>query len=282
MSARSTIGATLISALSRSTARTTAALTCSGVQVPRPARRLDPGVGEHPRLADEARRDHGDADALRVEVGPQGEGEAAQAELGRAVDRGSGGGCLAVRRADEDEVAGAALDHRRRERLRHQHRRLEVDAQGALQLLGGEVIERPGARQARVGDENVHVRRFGGEALRRALLGQVGRQHPVAVARQLGGERLERLALAGAEHEARPPAASASGDRPAEAACGPCEQRFSAGKFHPRAQASSQAADRIRWFPNGQEWACEVRMATKCWFSVSKRPGDRLHCRRSR
>ncbi len=62
-------GATATSTLSRSIALTTAAPTCSGRSGAHPRRRLGPGVREHPRFADEARRDQRDADALRAEVG---------------------------------------------------------------------------------------------------------------------------------------------------------------------------------------------------------------------
>ena len=146
---------------------------------------------------------------------------------------------------DEDEVAGAALDHRREQRLRHQHRRLEVDPQRPDHLFRGEVIERAGAGQARVGDEDVHVPRLGGQQLAGARLGEVGRQGPVAVARQLGGERLQGVALAGAEEDGRPLVGHGQGDRPAEASRGPGEQRCLTGKFHPRPQATNRAAERI-------------------------------------
>ena len=100
-------------------------------------------------------------------------------------------------------MAGAALEHRRVERPGEQHRRLEVDAQRAGQLLGGEVGQAPGAGQPGVGDEDVDRARLGGELLGGARLGQVGGEDAVAVAGQLRGQRLQRLGLAAAQHQGR-------------------------------------------------------------------------------
>src|SRR5680860_1474965 len=58
-------------------------------------RRLGAAGGEHAGLADEARRDQGDADRARGQVGAQAEREAAQAELGRVIYGGAGAGRLA-------------------------------------------------------------------------------------------------------------------------------------------------------------------------------------------
>ena len=107
-------------------------------------------------------------------------------------------------RGDEDQVAGAALEHRRVQRPGQQHRRLEVDPQGARHLLGAEVRQPAGPRQPRVGDEDVDLAGLGGQLLGGARLGQVGRQHPVALARQLRRQRLQRLGLARAQGDARP------------------------------------------------------------------------------
>ena len=55
-------------------------------------RQLGAGFGEHAGVADEAGQHHRDADALRRQVLAQRQREAAQAELGRRVDRGAGRG----------------------------------------------------------------------------------------------------------------------------------------------------------------------------------------------
>ena len=68
------------------------------------------GVVEHARVADEAREHHGHADAA-ARRSSRSAGEAAQAELGRPVDRAAGAGGLARQRRHEHDVAGAARGH---------------------------------------------------------------------------------------------------------------------------------------------------------------------------
>ena len=181
---RSSSGATAISTLSATIALLHRGGDRGGGGGPQPRRRLAAGVGEHPGLADEAGRDQRDADPARGEVGAQAEREAAQAELGRVVDGGAGAGRLARQRGDEDEVAGAALEHFREEGAGEQHRRLEVDAQGALHLLGGELGQPARAGQPGVGDEDVDARGRRGEALGLTVLGEVGDDDPVVLAGQ--------------------------------------------------------------------------------------------------
>ena len=77
------------------------------------------------------------------------------------------------------------------------HRRLEVDAQRALQALAGVVGQAPRSRQAGVGDEDVDRAGFGGQLLRRAGLGEIGGDGAVALARQLLGKLFERLRACG-------------------------------------------------------------------------------------
>ena len=62
-------------------------------------------------------------------------------------------------------MAGARLQHRRVEGAGEQHRRLEVDPQRPLDLLGSEVVQLAGAGQTGVGDEDLGARGLGGEAL---------------------------------------------------------------------------------------------------------------------
>ena len=83
----SATGATSISPRLRSIARSVARATCSGDFVPDAARQRDAGVLEHAGVADEAGEDRRHADAGAVQLGAQRAGEAAQAELRRAVDR---------------------------------------------------------------------------------------------------------------------------------------------------------------------------------------------------
>ena len=144
---RSRSGATVISTLSSADRLPDRVGNRRGGGGAQARRRLGARVGEHPGVADEAGRDQRDADPARGEVGAQAEREAAQAELGRVVDGGARARRLARQRGDEDEVAGAALEHLREERPGEQHRRLEVDAQGALHLLGGE-LGQPARRRA--------------------------------------------------------------------------------------------------------------------------------------
>ena len=71
-------------------------------------------------------------------------------------------------------MAAAALDHARHERARELDRRAQVDVEGAVDLLGGEVDDRPAGRERRVGDE--HVDRAGALGqLRRSRARRPGR-----------------------------------------------------------------------------------------------------------
>ena len=174
------------------------------VPVPMPGGDFAPESANMPA----SRMKPGETSETPTPLGPrsaaQAEGEAAQAELGRVVDRATRARRLARERGDEDEVAGAALDHRREQRLGHQHRRLEVDAQGALHLLGAEVAPAsplPAGRRWRRGRRPSPA--SAAELLGGAGLGEVGGQDPVPVAGQPRGHLLERLALAGAEQERR-------------------------------------------------------------------------------
>ncbi len=90
---------------------------------------------------------------------------------------------------------------------------------------------------------------LGRQGLGGAGLGEVGRQHPVALAGQALGQRLESIALAGAEQELGPAIGKRFGDRTAKSPGRAGEQGLPSGKFHPRAQASSDLADRIQRFP---------------------------------
>src|SRR3954466_11388533 len=111
-----------------------------------PGRWLGAGVGEHAGFADEAGRDEGDTDTAGGEVGAETEGEAAEAELGRVVDRRPWARRLAGKRGDEEEMARTLLQHRWIKGTGEQHRGLEVDAERPLQLLGAELVQLPGRR----------------------------------------------------------------------------------------------------------------------------------------
>jgi hypothetical protein len=141
-------------------------------------------------------------------------------------------------------MAAAPLQHRRVERPRHQHRRLEVDPQRPHDLLGAEIRQQTGARQPGVGDEDVDLARLGREPLGGAGLGQVGRQRPVPIAGQLGRQGFKSLGVTAAEDQLGVLCRQRLDDRPAQSPGGTGEQRFAAGKFHPRPQASTRPAER--------------------------------------
>ena len=110
------------------------------------------------------------------------------------------------------------------------------------------------------------VARLGGELLGGAGLGEVGGQRRGG--RSPGSSAASASsasALAGAEDQRRAALGQRLGDRPAEAAGGAGEQCCAAGKFHPRAQATSRDCR--------QEFGMQVRKATKCLCFVSKRAG---------
>jgi hypothetical protein len=142
-------------------------------------------------------------------------------------------------------VAFAALDHRREEGAGEQHRRLEVDPHRPLHVLLAEVGEPAGPGKAGIGDEHIDPAGVGGELLGRARLGQVRRHDAVIAVGELRRQRLECLRLASAQQQRCPALGQSRRDRPAEAAGGAGEECCAAGKFHPKAQASSRAADRI-------------------------------------
>ncbi len=129
-------------------------------------------------------------------------------------------------------MAGAALQHFREERAGEQHRRLEVDAQGALHLLGGELGEPARAGEPGVGDEDVDARGRRGEPLRLTVLGEVGDDDAVAGAGQALGQRQEVLLAAPAQYKGGAVAGEALGDRPTEAAGGPGKKCCAPGNLH--------------------------------------------------
>ncbi len=118
---------------------------------------LDARLGEHAGVADEAGEDRRDADAACAQVRAQGGGEAAQAELGRVVDRSAGGRRLAGEGGHEQQVSAAARDHRRDERVREGDRGAQVDVERAVDLLHRERLQASGRGQRGVGHENVEI-----------------------------------------------------------------------------------------------------------------------------
>jgi hypothetical protein len=141
-------------------------------------------------------------------------------------------------------VTAAPFQHRRGERLGQHHRGLEVDPDRAGQLLRAEVLQPAGGGQPGVGEKDVDLAGVGGELQRRARLGEVGGHHPVPLSRQLGSEGLQCLGLTSTQRQRRTSLGERLRNRPAEAASGAREECCTAGKFHPRAQASSRRADR--------------------------------------
>ena len=162
--ARSASGATSTSARLRSIARTIAAATVLRRARADAGRQRRAGVGEHPGVADEAREDAGDADAVVREVLPQRQREAAQPELRRRVERRAR--LAALPESEETKTrwprprSTIALASSRREH----DRRAQVDVEHAVDLVEGRTTSSsPAAGQRGVGDEHVDVARAVGE-----------------------------------------------------------------------------------------------------------------------
>ena len=73
-----------------------------------------------------ARADDADANAVLAEVFGHAGGKALKAPFGGAIDAAAGKGIATGERADVDDVAGAALDHRGDDRARNKKNALEV------------------------------------------------------------------------------------------------------------------------------------------------------------
>src|SRR5579875_2311411 len=172
-------------------------------------------LGEHSRLPDEAGQHDRDADPVRAQVLAQGVGEAAQAELGRRVDRGGGGGGLARQRGDEHDMALAAGDHPRHERPGEGDRRAQVDLQHAVDLLLLELHQPAGGGQRRVGHQHVDLPRLGHQPLQLGPVGEVTHHRPCP---QPPRQRLEHLGAAAAQHQAGAVRGERLGDRATQAA----------------------------------------------------------------
>jgi hypothetical protein len=136
-------GATTISPGSRSMFRRTAAATSSGELVPTPGGSLAP-------------------DPARAQVLAQALGEAAQAELRRAVERGARRAALARQRRDEHEMARATRRHALAQGPGQHDRRAQIDVEGAVDLVDVEAQQVAGGGQRRVGDEHIDVGVVGG------------------------------------------------------------------------------------------------------------------------
>ena len=93
--------------------------------------------------------------------------------------------------------------------------------------LGREPIEPPAAGKAGVGDQDVHLARLLDQPLGRALLGEVADRRRGDRRREARRRDRRARRLARGQHQLPPRAASACGDRPAEAAGGPGEQHAS-------------------------------------------------------
>jgi small-conductance mechanosensitive channel len=188
---------------------------------PEPARELGAGVVEHPRVADEAGVDDGRPDAGVEQVAAERQREPAQAELRAAVHRRAAVRRLRRQRRHEHELAAAALDHPRRERVGEDDRRAQVDVEHAVDLLDGVGVERPGPRERRVRDEHVHVAGLPGQPLDVRAVGEVD-DHRLGADRLR--EQIERLALAPGQHEPRAARGEVAGDRLPEPAGRPGEE----------------------------------------------------------
>ena len=136
-----------------------------------------------------------------------------------------------------------ALEHPRQQRVREHDRRAQVDVERAVDLLHRERLEPARRRNPGVGDQDVHLAGLRGQP--RDLRGSAERSAGERARVQLRGERLEhdRPRATGERSAAAPRAASAAGDRLADAARGAGEQhavsRRSAQRCEPRRDARS-------------------------------------------
>ena len=142
-------------------------------------------------------------------------------------------------------MAGAARQHPGKQRVGEQHRRAQVHVERSVDLLGRVLADRPGARQAGVGHQDVDLSRRGGESRRGVRVGEVGDD-------QLGGEvvrqRPENVLAAPAQDELRAPGGERAGDRVAQAAGRPGDQHAHASDLHGRELATRGPAA-ARWCP---------------------------------
>jgi hypothetical protein len=115
-------------------------------------------------------------------------------------------------------VTFAPLLHARDQLAGHSHRGLQIDAQGAADLLLREPVETTRRRQPGVRHQDVDRPGICDQLQRGALLGKVRLDGAVAVAGQLRGQALELIAFAGAEDNRGPAPGERRRDRAAKAA----------------------------------------------------------------
>ena len=126
-------------------------------------------------------------------------------------------------------MAGPARRHALPEQAREHDRRPEVDLEGPVDLVHGEVEQVAGGRQRRVGDEGVDVGAGAGELLDRGAVGQIDGQRPAA---DLGRQGLEDVGATAREDEGRAGAVEVAGQRVADPARGAGEQNGTAAEVH--------------------------------------------------
>src|SRR5215211_93964 len=195
-------------------------------------RGLGAAVVEHPRLAHEPGGDERHADPPLPQVLAQPQRETAQPELRRRVQRCARGDRLARQRRHVHQVAAPPLLHPGKDLVGEPNRRLEVDPQHPAQFLGAEVLQPARAGEAGVGDQDVDRAGVGGEPRGGVGVGEVGDHSPVPIAGQAARELVERLRLAGAEHERGPAAGQRGRDRTAQAAGRTAQQHRLRGQLH--------------------------------------------------
>ncbi len=130
-------------------------------------------------------------------------------------------------------MAAPALLPGGKQLARHPHRGLEVDPERPPDLLLREAVEASRRRETGVRHQHVDVAGVLQQAKRRAVLGEVGDDRPVAFPGQGGHELVELLRLARAEDERGPAIGESDRHRPPEAAGGPGEQHRLALEPHP-------------------------------------------------
>ena len=120
-------------------------------------------------------------------------------------------------------IAGASA-------ARERDRRPQVDLEHPVDLSSVSSSQQPAGRQRRVGDQHVDLAPASlDQAIDLRAIGQVARRSP---ARELAGERLERVGSAAGHQSSRPAGGERAGDRAADPARGAGDQHAAADDAH--------------------------------------------------
>jgi hypothetical protein len=155
--------------------------------------------------------------------------EAAQAELGGAVERRAGRRDLPRQGVDEHDVPAPACCHPHRQGSRHEDRRAQVDVERRVDPRRVEAVEPPARRQRGVGHEHVDVRGPFDQAVDRPAIGEVDREH---LRVELAREAAEHLRLPTREHQLGVSRRERPRDRVTDPTGGTGDQRRSTLELH--------------------------------------------------